>query len=148
MSEARSEMWMVRTATNLIVGPFERDELIEQIQSGRFSLHDEVCPSGGYWFFLDERAEVESQLGLEVTDLIPRGVIEDDVTMVGVEVAPKAPSLEDAETYIDDRQIEAYASQDAVPWFRRQTFLWKSLVWLLTFFGFLIFFSVLRRLRA
>lgn len=58
------QRWLVRTAENRILGPLERDEVIAKIQSREFGRADEICPSGGYWFYLYEGDEVERMLGI------------------------------------------------------------------------------------
>ena len=58
------ERWLVRTAENQVIGPLERDAVIAQIQNRQLGRADEICPSGGYWFYLYEGDEVERMLGI------------------------------------------------------------------------------------
>lgn len=58
--------WMVRTSKNRIEGPFEQSKICELIENGTLTFQDEVCPSGGYWFFLHETEELSKQLGVTV----------------------------------------------------------------------------------
>jgi hypothetical protein len=59
------DQWLVRTSRNEILGPFPKEEIIEQIQQGLLGPDDEVCHANHYWIYLDEREEVAQQLGIE-----------------------------------------------------------------------------------
>jgi hypothetical protein len=61
--------WLVRTAQNIIVGPYSKDEVCRLIEDGTLGLYDEVCPANGYWFYLHERNEVLERLGIEISQL-------------------------------------------------------------------------------
>src|SRR5687768_6106846 len=69
--------WLVRTAKNVISGPFNKETLCQMILSGELGSQDEVCESGQYWIFLHEREEVSRQLGINLPKP-PKG--EDDET--------------------------------------------------------------------
>jgi len=56
--------WLVRTSKNMILGPFNKEDLCQKITKGEFSTLDEVCKSDGYWFFLNEAKEVQAHLGI------------------------------------------------------------------------------------
>ena len=58
--------WLVRTAKNVISGPYNREALCQMILSGELGSQDEVCDSGQYWIFLHERDEVARQLGINL----------------------------------------------------------------------------------
>lgn len=64
-----NEHWLVRTVLNELRGPYSRNELVQEIHDGKLGPQDEVCRSGSYWIYLDERDEVRKQLGIEP----PRG---------------------------------------------------------------------------
>lgn len=65
ISDQKIDQWMVRTAQNEVRGPFTREAVIQQIQSGQLGPEDEVCQANRYWIYLDEREEVMKQLGIE-----------------------------------------------------------------------------------
>src|SRR5262245_15796569 len=58
--------WLVRTAKNVISGPYPKEALCQMILSGELGSQDEVCESGQYWIFLHERDEVIRQLGINL----------------------------------------------------------------------------------
>lgn len=60
------DQWLVRTATNEVIGPISREVLIAQIREGKLGLEDEVCKANSYWIYLDEADEVKRQLGIEM----------------------------------------------------------------------------------
>lgn len=66
MTQSESNNWLIRTIENEIRGPFTRDELVDQIKSGKLNHQDEVCQGNNYWIYLDERDEVLAQLGLDI----------------------------------------------------------------------------------
>lgn len=164
-----SNAWLVRTATNFIYGPYSKNELLELIRGGRFSLQDEVCASGGYWFFLNERNEVENQLGIEITDLIPRGVSEDEVTKTVFEPRSFEPSVSGesghtsafiststaSEEEFGTRVMSSSSRTENFPepiadpppsWFVKHH-VWKAITWFLSFCAFFILFVVIKKLR-
>lgn len=59
------DQWMVRTAQNEVRGPYTREAVVQQIQRGELGPDDEVCQANHYWIYLDEREEVQKQLGIE-----------------------------------------------------------------------------------
>ena len=61
--------WLVRTSTNVISGPYARDELIALIRAQRVGMQDEICVSDGSWFGLHENAEIQAQLGVRPDEL-------------------------------------------------------------------------------
>lgn len=65
--------WLVRSPQNQIAGLFSKDELIKKIQAGEFSSEYEICPGNGYWIYLHETNELESQLGISLpAHLLPQ----------------------------------------------------------------------------
>lgn len=61
-----SELWLVRTQSNWIAGPYSKDQVVKMVQTGELGLQDEVCRSNSYWIHLHEREELKEQLGVEV----------------------------------------------------------------------------------
>lgn len=82
--------WLVRTAKNVISGPYDKEALCQMILSGELGSQDEVCESGSYWIFLHEREEVALQLGIHL---------------------PKAPKNSDEET--TETQTQTQTQTDA-----------------------------------
>ena len=58
--------WLVRTALNLIAGPYSREQVRQMILSGQLRAQDEICRSNHYWIQLHEREEVSAELGADV----------------------------------------------------------------------------------
>jgi hypothetical protein len=58
-------LWLVRTHDNKISGPLTADEVRAQVLSRSLALQDELCSSEGYWFFLHEAEELQTQLGVQ-----------------------------------------------------------------------------------
>jgi hypothetical protein len=56
--------WLVRTTRNEIHGPFEQEQLVESILSGRWEIRDEACRENHYWFAFHEATELQTQLGI------------------------------------------------------------------------------------
>ncbi len=83
-----SELWLVRTFKNQILGPFEREDLIKMIRQGALDVQDEVCPSLGYWIGLHERGEIQNRLGVELPKKRPLGeedeITENDLTLTSL----------------------------------------------------------------
>lgn len=59
------DLWLVRTAKNVISGPFSREKVSELVRSGALALQDEICNANRYWVYLHEREEIRRQLGVE-----------------------------------------------------------------------------------
>lgn len=64
----QEEEWLIRTAQNVIAGPYRREQVIQLIEDGELGQKDEVCRSGSYWIYLNERDEVMDQLGIDIMD--------------------------------------------------------------------------------
>lgn len=58
-------MWLIRTHDNKISGPLTADEVRSRVLSRSLALQDELCSSEGYWFFLHEAEELQTQLGVQ-----------------------------------------------------------------------------------
>jgi hypothetical protein len=58
--------WLVRTAQNLVAGPYSREQVRQMILSGQLKAQDEICRSNHYWIQLHEREEVSAELGSDV----------------------------------------------------------------------------------
>lgn len=84
--------WLIRTADNLVAGPYSRDQVRQLIRDGQLGLDDEVCPANGYWFFLHERDEVRDLLAVEVPKAGGSGDDEEDTeTEIVVSTEGRAP---------------------------------------------------------
>lgn len=59
------EQWLVRTAENVIAGPFSKDQIVDLIREQGLTDRDEICQANDYWFFLSERELVLDRLGIE-----------------------------------------------------------------------------------
>lgn len=60
--EEKSTLWLVRTRSGEILGPFSQSALLERLESKAFSVEDEIAPSSGQWIsakVLTEREDDE-----------------------------------------------------------------------------------------
>lgn len=55
--------WLLRNARNQILGPFPDAEIRRMLEGGKLVGADELCPAGGYWFYLRESEEVARAFG-------------------------------------------------------------------------------------
>lgn len=58
-------LWLIRTHDNKISSPLTADEVRARVLSRSLALQDELCSSDGYWFFLHEAEELQTQLGVQ-----------------------------------------------------------------------------------
>lgn len=88
-SASSDDLWLIRTAKNVIAGPVSKEKLIRMIGSGELSLQDEICRGNHYWIYLHEDQEMKAQLGV----LAPRLSLEDaevtESTLTRPEVVPE-----------------------------------------------------------
>ncbi len=68
--------WLVRTAENLIAGPYTSQQVREFIAEEKINRHDEICPANGYWIYLHEGDELWDQLNIR----LPRGGDDAEIT--------------------------------------------------------------------
>jgi hypothetical protein len=94
--EASVEHWLVRTAENVIAGPYSKEQICELIREGELTLPDEVCPANRHWFFLHEREEVARSLGVEMSDHLVEP--DDEPTHTQTETETNLEALRMAET--------------------------------------------------
>jgi hypothetical protein len=108
--------WLIRTAENVIAGPYEREQVCQLIRDGELNYQDEVCQSNGYWIYLHERDEVLRQLGVEVPKpAAPQG---EEVTETGLMGEKTDPTLSDksaSEAHGEPALPELAQSPDSVP---------------------------------
>lgn len=73
--------WMIRKRNGQVLGPFAGDDLGKRLKSGELDSSDEICPSAGHWFSIQESAEIRRYFG-EL--LIPRQLSPgtSDLTMI------------------------------------------------------------------
>jgi hypothetical protein len=151
--------WMVRTAQNVMKGPYSIDEIRDFIQSSKLTTLDEVCPSGGYWFFLHEAEEVETQLG--VAPPLPLHAAEDEVTQT--EVMEELKDDEDGEhgTSVVSRTPKRRHSRaevivrpgpslnDPMQWTKRvePVSYWKAVTIVMTAVAVILFLGILKLFR-
>ncbi len=78
MTAARSpSQWMIRKPDLKILRPIDQATLVNMIECGELSPQDEVCPSNGYWFALQEVDELRAHLGeIQLSGLFPKVSIE------------------------------------------------------------------------
>jgi hypothetical protein len=113
--------WLARTQKNQILGPFSLEEIRERVLNHTLQLQDEVCPSGGYWFFLHDQSEVQKHLGLSLAgakDSLQEITDSASVLLAQEEKRGEAPlshSKKDAEGEITTVVILPGVSAPAVP---------------------------------
>jgi hypothetical protein len=61
-----SQQWLVRTAKNLISGPYPKEKIQEMVASGELLPQDEVCEAHNFWISLHDRKEVLQYLGIAI----------------------------------------------------------------------------------
>ncbi len=88
ISQRPADQWLIRTADNVIAGPYSREQVCSLISDGQLELQDEVCPGGSYWFHLHETEEVRKNLGVSIPKLRLRGRGDEEVTETETETAP------------------------------------------------------------
>ena len=86
MNAQPSDQWLIRTAENLISGPYTRQQICEFIEQGQLQLNDEVCHANTYWFYLHEHDEIRKQLGIELPKELYAGAEESTVTETDTEI--------------------------------------------------------------
>lgn len=74
------DQWLVRTAKNVISGPFSRAQVQEMVLSGKLNLQDEVCKANTYWIYLHEQDEVKRQLEVEVPQAVAAKSDDEEIT--------------------------------------------------------------------
>ena len=63
---------MIRHPNFQITRPILEDDLLRMIGDGSLGAQDEICPSGGYWFTLQEMTEVKKYFGdLDLRKVFP-----------------------------------------------------------------------------
>jgi hypothetical protein len=55
---------MIRTAENLITGPYSTEEIRSLVREGKLRPQDEICQANDYWIFLHESDELIKKLGV------------------------------------------------------------------------------------
>lgn len=108
-----ADQWLIRTARNVIVGPYPRDKIRELILEGKLEVEDEVCPANGYWFSLHESEEVLRQLGIRP----PISQSENDVTKTGMQPGGRESSFPEMPELVDVGEGNDEISRAAI--FRR-----------------------------
>ena len=46
--------WLIRTSENEIIGPLQKEKVIELYREESISRDDEICMGNGYWFYIRE----------------------------------------------------------------------------------------------
>ena len=63
--EQDKKMWLTRRSNFKILRPVDQDGLIKLINSGELIPQDEICPANGYWFALNDVAELRNHFSEE-----------------------------------------------------------------------------------
>jgi hypothetical protein len=68
-------MWVIRHPNLQFERPMPEAELIAMIEAGEVSGQDEIAPGNGYWFTIQEVAEVKKHFGdtILLKSIIPTG---------------------------------------------------------------------------
>ncbi len=51
------DRWLVRSADNVIAGPYTKEEIRALSETRGLMADDELCPAGGYWFYVHDVEE-------------------------------------------------------------------------------------------
>lgn len=87
------DQWLVRTAQNLVAGPYTKEQVCQLVLQGQLSQDDDICPANGYWIPLHDRDDVFKHLGIHVPSLPgdPDEEITETQSMTGtIRVDPEA----------------------------------------------------------
>ena len=72
-------LFLLRKSNNRIEGPFNKRDVLDQLESGQLAPNDEIAPAGAYWFHVHEAKEIENWVGAFERD---KTVIDaDDLTL-------------------------------------------------------------------
>lgn len=142
------DLWLIRTHENQIAGPYPRNQIIELIEQGKLTLHDEVCRANSYWFGLYEDDEVRSQLGLEL-----QFESEDEITETETLIpTPTAISrIQGVHPKLGETRKTTHTPKIYQPQVLGQierTSIWKGVAWLLLTLSVVLVYAVLRILRS
>src|SRR6185437_4193941 len=117
MGAKGEQRWLIRSAENRITGPYSLDQVRGMIQHGQLQLSDELCDANTYWFYLHEKDEVRSQLGIELPQQLFTRKAED-----GTDTQTDTTSLDDEITPTPSRavirqatRVAASESEDSTP---------------------------------
>lgn len=51
--------WLIRDNTNVVRGPYSAREVLQLLKKGQLKGKTELCKANSYWFYVDERVELE-----------------------------------------------------------------------------------------
>ncbi len=97
-----STQWLVRhkdvkNSVFQILGPYSKEDLCKKILAAEFEPSDSFCQSQGYWFELNELAEVKKHFGIEASQLKGVGDPNAEATHPNVQSDQKTRRLPTAE---------------------------------------------------
>ena len=106
--------WMIRRADQTFSRPVSDQEMVGQIEAGLVKPGDEICPSSGYWFSINEVEEVKRHFGdIHLHAMIPRSSeitsttntasvteIESEITLPKIRLRKKKLELASAQTAV------------------------------------------------
>ncbi|MGK5086943.1 hypothetical protein WDW86_05250 [Bdellovibrionota bacterium FG-2] len=105
-----TDLWLVRTFKNQILGPFEKGDLVRMIEQGALDIQDEVCPTLGYWVGLHERAEIHKLLGVELPKkrpFVPEGAeADEEITESDLTVSALAERAFERDPKMDETAVQ------------------------------------------
>ncbi len=132
-------------------GPMGLGDVVDRIKRTEYTGLDEVCPEGGYWFFLSEENEVREWLGIDpaaVSTLSAAGRA--DSTQTETEIVNLSGSAVASATAGERPRApvrEKFRPVTAAPRFERIT-LWRAVIWVLAFSVGVILYSIFHRLSG
>jgi hypothetical protein len=93
--------WLVRTAENVIAGPYNKEQICDLIRDGQLKLPDEICAANGHWFYLHEHEEVALHLGADISRRLIEPDAEHTQTQTETENNVEAMQLKAAEERLE-----------------------------------------------
>ena len=102
--------WLIRTAENLIAGPYTSQQVREFIAEEKINRHDEICQSNHYWIYLHEGEELWDQLQIR----LPHGMSDDeltqteDVSIPDLELESDHENIEERTLLLRNRQLRQF----------------------------------------
>ena len=85
MSENENRTWLIRYPNLTFSRPISESEMLKIFTTGEMKPQNEICPSNGYWFSLQDVKEMRKHFGnISMDGLFKK--VKDDVTQERIEV--------------------------------------------------------------
>jgi tetratricopeptide (TPR) repeat protein len=106
--------WMIRTQSNEVLGPFRRSDVLAKLKAGELKGKTELCCANSYWFFVDERTEVErffpESTGLSMRMMRQEPTATATATLAHVEQPANAPGKPEKIEWLSDEFADDFGN--------------------------------------